>query len=464
MKQTIIALFLSFIAISFNAQINHGLRDANKRHVIARGFVINTNDGKYDLSFNAEDYHRMIRLGANHQVIRLELGKLSSFPGAKLDEAYLLKLDSLVRLGKHSGMNTVFKMTLYGIHGFSWERFWLNENKEHETYINAWKVIWERYQYEESVIGYDIVNEPRKLNMDISYTDLTNNYLIPLYQRLIDESQKINENKYCLCQTIFMNKGEAINHNQYAEITKPINRNNILFAPHIYQNRKEMIKPTMLRFDKESKLLEAPIFIGEWGFPTFFTTDSTMNGVHGQLNYMDFYIRTAELFDSLGVGSIKAWFLGTKTNQNFMSGGPSTWAIFSDPQSVGTVERKYITDIIARPYPQSIAGDIESFKFDFATRSLTINLHTDNSKGASRIFVGSDRHYPDGFTIICNDDFVLSYNPRRNTGLEVYKSSSTSNPSDFIWDASKQQLIILKWPEDKKNVELKIVPGVNNAF
>ena len=39
------------------------------------------------------------------------------------------------------------------------------------------------------------VNEPRELEMDITYKDLTNEYLLPLYQKLIDESNKINPEK-----------------------------------------------------------------------------------------------------------------------------------------------------------------------------------------------------------------------------------------------------------------------------
>lgn len=457
-------LFFTIFSLAITAQIKHGLRDEFGRHVIARGFVVNTNDGRNTLSFNTDDYSRMVRLGANFQVIRLELGRLSTFPGAQLDENYLLKLDSLVLLGKNAGMQSVFKMTVYGVDQFLWEEFWLNEKNEHEIYIDAWKVVWERYKDEPSVFGYDIVNEPRKLTMDISYDDLTATYLVPLYQKIIDANNKINDQKFCLCQTIFMNKGEAIKNNQYAEIKTPIKRKNVVFAPHIYQRSKEFIEPTMLRFDKEAEMLNAPIFVGEWGFPTFMKTDSTMNGTLGQLNYMDFYIRTAEIFDSMGIGSIKAWFLGSYTKQNFMAGGPSTWAIFSDLQSVGTAERKYITDIIARPYPQSIAGDIEKFKYDFATRSLDVHLKTDNNKGASRIFIGANRHYPDGFTIRCNDTFVLSYNPLKNVGLEVFRTDDHSNPSDFIWDSNRQQLIVLKWPEDKAKMHLKILPGVNNVY
>ena len=458
MKKSYLSILILIYAFSLSAQIKHALRDENGSHVISRGFVVVTNDG----NFKSDDYVRMARMGANAQVIRLELGKLSSFPGAKLDPDYLSKLDTLVQLGKHSGMKTVFKMTVYGVIAFSWEEFWLNEKNEHQTYIDAWKVVWSRYKDEPSVLGYDIVNEPRKLTKEISYEDLTNKHLIPLYRKIIDENNKINDRKLCLCQSIFINKGEGINGNQYAEITSPIKRKNILFAPHIYQEKKELVKSTMLRFDKESDMLKAPIYIGEWGFPTFDKTDSTMTGKLGQLNYMDFYIRTAELFDSLGVNSIKAWFSGNPSKQHFMAGGPSTWAIFSDENAIGTVERKYITDIIARPYPQTIAGDIQSFKFDFATRSLDVNIKTDNSKGASRIFIGADHHYPDGFSIVCNGTFVLIYNPLKNTGLEVYQSDENSNPADFIWDNSRQQLIILKWPVDNSELHLKIVPGINN--
>jgi len=451
--------FTSFILF---AQIKHGLRDQQGRHMIPRGFVVNTNDHKGEVFFNSNDYTRMVRLGANAQVIRLELGKLSSFPGGSLDEKYLMKLDTLVALGRNSGMKTIFKMTVYGVDSFEWEVFWKNKKNEYQTYIEAWKVIWERFSDDPSVLGYDIVNEPRKLIMEISYTNLTKKYLIPLYQKIIDESQKVNPEKMVLVQSIFMNKGEAIEYNQYAEITTPINRKNIIFAPHIYQERLDYIKPIMDRFDKESALLNAPIFVGEWGFPTFAVTDTTISGKLGQLKYREFYIRTAEVFDRMGVGSIKAWFLGNRTMQNFLPGGPSTWAIFSDKKDAGTVERKYITDIIARPFPQMIAGDIQSFLFNHATRSLNLTIKTDNSKGVSKIFVGKNRHYPDGFSILIDDDIVIYHDPIKNVGLEVYKCPKDVNPSNFIWDEQNQKLIISRWPKDKSILNVKIVPGIRD--
>ena len=460
-KLVIVTLLL--VNIFGYSQIKHGLRDEQGRHIIPRGFVINTNDHRGEVFFNSDDYARQVRMGANHQVVRLELGKVSEFPGGNVEPSYLLKLDSLVALGKNHDIKTVFKMTVYGVDKFVWEEFWENKNDNQYTiYINAWKIIWERFKNEPYVLGYDIVNEPRKLKMKISYKDLTDKYLIPLYQRIIDESHKINPNKKILFQSIFMNKGEKIDNNQYAEITSPINRENIIFAPHIYQSNVDFIQKNMDRFDKESEMLKAPILIGEWGFPTFARTDTTLVGNWGQLKYREMYIRTAEVFDRMGVGSIKAWFLGNRTMQNFLKPGPSTWSIFSDKTDAGTVERKYITDVISRPFPQAIAGDIHSFFFNFAKRELDINIISDNNKGASTIFIGANRHYPDGFSIIINNDFVMYYNPIKNVGLEVYKTTKESNPRDFIWDEKMQKLVVLKWPETNKNYNIKIVPGLRN--
>lgn len=455
-------LLISLISFLSLAQIKHGLRDDLVRHIIPRGFVVNTNDHKGEVFFDSDDYIRMVRMGANTQVIRLELGKLSDFPGGKFDFNYLKKLDTLVDLGKKHGIKTIFKMTVYGLDKFVWEEFWRNTNSEHDRYIQAWKIIWNRFSNSQAVLGYDVINEPRKLTMDISYENLTDQYLIPLYRKIIDESQKINPDKMILLQSIFMNKGDNIDNNQYAEMNSPIERKNIIFAPHIYQNDINFIKSNLDRFDEESNILNAPILIGEWGFPTFARTDTLISGNLGQLKYQEMYIKTAEVFDLMGVGSIKAWFLGNRSMQNFMPAGPSTWAIFSDSTDVGTVERKYITDIISRPFPQTIAGDIQYFLFNHATRTLNLKVKTDNEKGVSKIFIGANRHYPDGFSVLINSDIVLLYNPLKNVGLETYKSPTNFDPTNYIWDSNTQKLVVLKWPSHQTDLTIKIVPGIRN--
>ena len=470
MKSAIIILTSCFMLNGALAQHSDLLRDEQGRHIIPRGFVINTENQKGDIYYTPDDYHRMVRMGANFQVIRLKLGRLGGYPGNEVEESYILHLDSLVQMGKNAGIKTDFKMTVYGTRGFSWDGFWRNENGEINHLISAWKSLWDRYRDEPAVFGYDLLNEPMKGGLDISYEKMESAYLVPLYIRLMDVCQQINPQKKILfqplCIPISPDWKEYLP--PFIRMQTPINRKNIIYAPHIYEGDPSRIPKWIERYQMDAAISGAPLFIGEWGAATFDRVDSSVTWQH---HFIDFYIETVRIFDSLGLGSIKPWFTGTtaKYERPDWEGwdkewwqAPYTWSIFKDNRNVGTVERKYITDIIARPYPQTIAGKIDSYRFDFPTRSLDVHLKTDNSKGASRIFIGADRHYPDGFSVICNDVFILYHNPLKNIGLEVLSTDRSSNPEDFIWNPDRQQLIILKWPEDKTDLHLTIEPGIRH--
>lgn len=468
MRKIIFLFWALSLVFPISAQHKNALHDEEGRQIIPRGYVINTEDNTGDIFYTGEDYHRMVRMGANFQVVRLKLGKLGGYPGNELDESYLLHLDTLVRYGKNTGMKTDFKMTVYGSKGFSWGDFWSNKHGEYDHLISAWKLLWERYKDEPFVFGYDLLNEPMKGDLEYSYEEMSDRFLVPLYIKLIDISQQINPKKKILYQPFCVPicSDWDVYVPPFIRMKVPIQRENIVYAPHIYEGDKSRIPIWMKQYEQDAALSDAPMFIGEWGAATFDRVDSSVAWQH---RFIDFYMETVSIFDSMGMGMVKPWFTGTtsKGARPDWEGwdkewwqAPYTWSIFSDNKSVGTVERKYITDILARPYPQVIAGDIESYKYDFATRSLDVFLKTDNSKGASRIFVGADRHYPDGFSIICNDDFIMCVNPLKTTGIEVIKSVWSSNPSDFIWDDSRQQLIVLKWPVDKGDTHLRLVPGI----
>jgi hypothetical protein len=76
--------------------------------------------------------------------------------------------------------------------------------------------------------------------------------------------------------------------------------------------------------------------------------------------------------------------------------------------------------------------------------------------------VGANRHYPDGFSVLIGDNFVIYHNPIKNTGLEVYKCPNEIDRSDFIWDGQTQKLTILEWPENRTELQIQIVPGIRN--
>ena len=91
-----------------------------------------------------------------------------------------------------------------------------------------------------------------------------------------------------------------------------------------------------------------------------------------------------------------------------------------------------------------------------------MHLKSDNSKGSSTIFIGGNRHYPDGFSVVINGAFVLCHNPLKTVGLEVCESGNSGNPADFVWDENRQQLVIMKWPVNKADIYVRIIPGIHN--
>ncbi len=459
-KMRIYLCLLAILSIlTTQAQLRHPVRDAQGRHQIERGFVVITGNSNGEVFYSQMDYSRMARLGSNVQVIRIDPTKLGSSAESKeSQEQYLVKLDSLVDMARNVGMKTTMKMTVYGLEDFTWENFWNNKKDIQGEHIDKWRILWERYKSDDYVVGYDLLNEPRKMSMDVTYAQITDDYLIPFYEKIIDEAVKYNPNKRFYCQSIFVNKGEQEENMQYAPIEKPIKRKNVVFCPHTYKNVAEEVAPTMEMFDECSKVMNAPMFVGEWGYPTLKSTDSDLDK---QFHYTKVYEATAREFDRLGCGSIKAWFTGNPSMLKYLNDEEYTWSIFQDKNSVGSYERKYIMDIIARPYPQLIAGDIYSFNFDFSTRKLMVEFKSDNSKGASKIYISADRFYPDGFTIECGEGLRLAYNPMKNVGLEVLENSANVDTDNFIWNSSQQQLIILQWADDKAMTFLNVIPGVN---
>ena len=53
------------------------------------------------------------------------------------------------------------------------------------------------------------------------------------------------------------------------------------------------------------------------------------------------------------------------------------------------------------------------------------------------------------------------HDPLKTTGLEVLGADGNSNPADFVWDPSRQQLVVLKWPVDRTEMHVTIRPGTS---
>lgn len=430
------------------------LQDERGRNFLPHGFVTVTEDQIGPIRYTAGDYQRMLRCGANCQVIRLSLAELGGWPGYDLREDYLKQLDSMVQLGRDAGLQTAFKMTVYGIKRFGAQGGWdkLLTLREHQAgLIEAWKIVWTRYQDESSVFGYDLLNEPFRGSLDASYEEVTNERLIPLYRGIIDELRKIGPDKWAIYQPLLMDIADrGLGKLPMAPMNISLNRKRLIFAPHGYFSNVDLHKTAVERHLREAKFSGARLMMGEWGRQTYAFHDTSFEE---QLKYQLLYAELANLFDTHHMGTIKPWFTGTRSwNKGAQSAIGFTWSVFSDPTATGSVERKYILDIVARPFPLIIAGHVTRFGFNFASRILTVELVPDRDVGSSEIFIGADRHYPDGFTVLCNNDVVFVHGPDART-------PDMKTTDLFHFDPKKQRLKITRWPGSAKQVTLKIRPG-----
>jgi endoglycosylceramidase len=432
--------------------------DEHGRELVPAGFVAITEDSKGVIRYTQDDYRRMVRMGANFQVIRLSLGRLGGWPGAKADPSYQAQLDDMVRMGREAGLKTIFKLVVYGIKGFDagqWDALWKNTHGSQETLIETWKKIWIRYRNDPSVFGYDLLNEP-KLGLDPDEQRCVRKYLMPTLRRLIDALHAISPEKWALYQPLFRDKGQGVG--PFTPMKESIRRDRVIYAPHMYTTDMKTMRETLDRYEREAGLSKAPLLLGEWGPSVALTVDSNREK---QAVYTKAYQETAADLDSRGIGGIKAWFIGSRSPlENKKSKTKYTWAIFSDISPTGKTERKYLVDPLARPRPLVVAGRLDDYGFNFESRILEMSLKPDATLGATEIFVSADRYYPAGFRVEIGEGLVMALKPADGQ-LSIVGSAGAralNQARRIHWDQGKQHLIIEKWADTPPQLSLKILP------
>jgi endoglycosylceramidase len=383
--------------------------DEKGRELVPGGYVAITEDSKSVIRYTPDDYRRMVRIGANFQVIRLSLGRLGGWPGVTADPAYQDQLDEMVRMGREAGLKTVFKLVVYGIRGFDtaqWDALWKNTAGSQDTVLEAWRKIWLRYKDDASVFGYDLLNEPQR-GLDPDEHRCTRDDLLPTLRRFADAMRETSPDKWALYQPLFRHAGKGVG--PFTPMREPFGRDRVIYAPHMYTTDLKIMRQTLDRYQREAGLSNAPLLLGEWGPSVSLTVDTDPKR---QATYTNIYQATAGELDRRGIGGIKAWFCGSRSPlENKKSSTKYTWAIFSDQSPVGRIERKYLVDPLARPRPLVVAGRLEQYGFDFATRILRMNIKPDAALGGTEVFIPADRYYPAGFRVEIVTGLVMELKP-----------------------------------------------------
>ena len=429
-------------------------KDSDNRVFIPQGFVANTHVGGEKINYLPIDYKQMQRYGANFQVIRIGLGKLGGYPGYKLDPDYLKQIDSMIKNGAAAGIKSGIKLVVYDIKNFNkngWSKLWKNKNNEQEMLVSAWVTLWKRYKNNPNVFCYDLLNEPKLGNVE-NTTVLEKNILAPLYRKLIDKLHTIDTNKWACFQPIHTEPTNEV-FCPFAPWQTPLDRDKIIYAPHIYEGRTNIISKRLDAYIREANISNAKLILGEWGPATRKDWDADITG---QNFCKSFYRKTCAEVDARLIGTVKAWFTGT--TRWIGKEKNATWAIFKDKTQLGTTERKYIMDFLCRPRPLVVAGNPEKFGFNFETRTFTMNYIPQSNSVPTEIYVPVNRHYPDGFRLkIDNKEvFELQVSPDSPTGLLPKLMDSKRK---IIWKPWAQRLLIYETAKESKQKKLEITPG-----
>jgi hypothetical protein len=445
-------------ALAETVPTNIVIRDKQGREIVPGGYVAITEDGKGTIHYTPDDYRRMVRMGANFQVIRTTLGRLGGWPGKEGYATYLAQLDAMVRMGKAAGLKTVFKLVIYDIRPFGsaqWDAVYQNTDGTQDAVVAAWSKLWIRYKDEPSVFGYDLLNEPQR-GLDPDEERCCREQLLPTLRRLADAMHAVSPGKWALYQPLYRETGAG--DGPFLPMREPFGRDRVIFAPHLYSMDLAMMNKTLDRYLREAALSKAPLLLGEWGPATDIAADTDPKK---QERYTKVYEGTANALDQRGVGAIKAWFCGTRTPlKSKKRTEPFTWAIFSDKSPTGQVERKFITDTLARPRPLAVAGHLERYGFDFATRTLEVSLNPDTKLGSTELFVSAERFYPEGFRVEVGSRLTLALK-RGAAELSTLQSADAANreqASQVHWDADSQHLVIKKWSIAAPRLTVKISP------
>lgn len=291
------------------------------------------------------------------------------------------------------------------------DHFWANDPVSdgmglQDHYLKMWQVVAEFFKEEENVIGFDLMNEPypgsagakvkeqliglfmqhfhlspeelmakwlddtAKQELLASLSDLEvyqealrflspavqefESYVLqPFYHRLEETLLPIAKNQAVFLETSFFNNMGIPTALKFKKNQREV------FAPHAYdlvvdtahfENYSTERLENTLQVQREVQLkAEVPVVLGEWG--AYFQDPETRRISQVHVAYFEKYL----------------W---SHTYWSYYEG------YFNSPTA----------DVLNRPYPQRIAGKLQSYHYDYATKTFSLNYFA-AEKGLSKIYL-----------------------------------------------------------------------------
>ncbi len=252
--------------------------------------------------------------------------------------------------------------------------FW-NSADLRGAYVAAWREVARTLADHPAVIGFDPMNEPYWGSTSLE--DFDELHLAPLYRDVTAAVRAHAPGWIAFAEP-------ASSRNLGFATNLPALPDNAAYSPHLYDSaaeggagfdpsHREQLEGTMGQLATEAASFRAPLWIGEYG---------GVAANPGIVEYMD------TIYDAAGTVAASAMYWDYSRNNGYG---------LLDPTSA---EKTNLTDVIARPFPQRIAGTPVSWSVaNDATFAVIIDA--DASIKAPTVLSLPTRHYPNGVDIEC---------------------------------------------------------------
>ncbi|MCB0075894.1 MAG: cellulase family glycosylhydrolase [Anaerolineales bacterium] len=417
--------------------------DSQGGELLLRGVVTITHYNRgQPVSYDPASYRRMKAMGISYQSIRLYGAAVGATGGAASD-AYLAQIDQMIADAAAAGLYSSLKLTVYDttggrVAGFDeaqWANFWQDESAQGQ-WIEGWATLWERYKENPAVVGYDLLNEPKQGDLNVSPEAFQGDYLLPFYRRAIERLRTIDDRHLLFVQpalVTFDARNDRVIYEAIEGSTSDLPSRGVVYAPHFYPALQSYettnYDSQMADYAATAAQMGVPLLIGEFGLPWSSSYD---RDEERQRAFQATEQQTHLLFDQYLIGYSRPWYADDRASL-----GRLNWSLFPGRRGTDGEPRPWIADPLASPYPFRTAGRLTGLQFDFDSKQAELSYEADPARGTTELVIPLDPYYTNGFILERDDGLVVRV--RAAAEAEI---TGGGDPESVRWDGAMGRLYI----------------------
>ncbi|MEC7983669.1 MAG: cellulase family glycosylhydrolase [Myxococcota bacterium] len=262
-----------------------------------------------------------------------------------------------------------------------------DEENLHQAYGEMALRLADEMQFHPGAIALELQNEPVALGqVDLLY-DFYDAITEPIRQKYPD-------------LLIVFEPDSVRNFTDFSDTNRAFGWDNAIYSPHIYTDVFENgwasqsvddLSDSIETAQEEAVFHNAPLFVGEFG-----------HAPHTEAGFL--YIETSLAFFDQSLASWAFWV--------YEEYSTAAWGLYEqgeEPDTRGPL-REDLADLLARPFPEFLSGELHSLDWDVAQKTLTVSL-TPSGDG-KHLFTAPLRAWPQGARITCDGENVTASSPR----------------------------------------------------